>query len=95
MADRTSRLWVAILITVMDVTVFERFFTITWLALSSVLWTRVVLSLMLTAWTGSAAVIWLHVYYDVRHLLYERRPAAALGHANSKVPSDQGGPINV
>lgn len=95
MADRTSRFWVAILITVMDITVFERSFTITWLALSPVLWTRVALSLTLAAWTGSAAMIWLNVYYDFRHLLYERRPAAALGHGNSKVPSDQGGAINV
>lgn len=94
MADRTSRLWVAILITVMDVTVFERFFTNTWLALSSVAWIRVGLGLTVTVWTGSAAIVWLHVYYDLRQLLHERR-AAAFVRTNSDVPSAKGGPSSV
>ena len=94
MGDRTSRLWVAILITVMDVTA-HRFFSHPWLALSPVFWLRVALSLTLIVWTGSAAVIWLHVCYDSRQFFYERRVSAAFAHANSKVPSDLGGPVNV
>lgn len=95
MASRTSRLWVAILITVMDGTVFGRFFGIAWFAWPSISGIRCALSPMLTVWTGSATVIWLHGYYDSRYFLYERRAAAALVHANSKVSSDQGGPTNV
>lgn len=94
MADRTSRHWVAILITVMNVTVFERFSTNPWLALSSVDWIRVGLGLTVILWTGSAAIIWLHVFYDLRQFLHERR-AAAFVRAKSDVPSEQGGPFNV
>ena len=78
MGDRTTRFWVAVLLTGMDVAVLQHFFGVIWLAWSGVEWIRVVLLLTLALWTGSAAVLWLHVYYDLRQLLYEKRSARTL-----------------
>lgn len=69
MADRTSRLWVAVLLTVMDIAVFKRFADVIWLASARLRWIQWTLFLTLAVWIGSAAVLWLRVYYDFRHLL--------------------------
>jgi hypothetical protein len=78
MGDRTTRFWVAVLLTCMDIAVFQHFFGVIWLAWPGVEWIRVVLLFTLALWMGSAAVLWLHVYYDLRRLLYERRSARTL-----------------
>jgi hypothetical protein len=78
MGDRTTRLWVAVLLTGMDIAVFKHFFVVIWLVWSGVAWIRAALLLLLAVWTASAAVLWLHVSYDLRGLLYERRCALAL-----------------
>jgi hypothetical protein len=78
MGDRTTRFWVAVLLTGMDIAIFQLFFGVIWLAWSGVEWIRVVLLFTLALWTGSAAVLWLHVYYDLRQLIYERRSAQTL-----------------
>jgi hypothetical protein len=83
MGDRTTRFWVAVLLTGMDIAVFEHFFGVIWLVWSGIAWIRVALFLLLAVWTASAAVLWLHVSYDLRRLLYERRRALALNRSPS------------
>ena len=78
MGDRTSRFWVAVLLTGMDIAVFHHFFGVIWQAWPGVQWIRMVLLSTFALWAGSAGVLWLHVYYDVRLLLYERRCARSL-----------------
>ena len=78
MGDRRMRFSIALLLTGMDIAVYEHFFGVIWQVWSGVAWIRVVLWLLLAVWMGSAAVLWLHVYYDLRHFLYERRGALAL-----------------
>jgi hypothetical protein len=78
MGDRTTRFGVAVLLTGMDVAVFQHFFGVIWQAWPGVEWIRLVLLFTLALWAGSAAVLWLHVYYDLRQLLYERRSARTL-----------------
>ena len=77
MGNRTTRFWVAVLLTGMDIAVYVDFFGAIWQAFSGVGPIRVALLSTLVVWTGSAAVLWLHVYYDLRLLLYERRNAFA------------------
>jgi hypothetical protein len=86
MGDRTTRFWVAVLLTGMDIAVFQHFFGVIWLTWSGVEWIRMVLLSTLALWAGSAAVLWLHIYYDLRHLLYERRSARTLNVAS--IPAD-------
>jgi hypothetical protein len=93
MGDRTKRFSVAVLMTVMDVGVFEHFFGVIWEAWSGIAWFRVVLFLTLAIWTGSAAVLWLHVYYDLRQLLYERRCSQTVN--PPAVPAELGEDTNV
>jgi len=78
MNDRSTRFSIAILLTAMDLAVFDHFFGVIWAASSGVAWFRLTLMLMLVVWTASAAVLWLHVAYDVRLFLYERRVGAAV-----------------
>ncbi len=78
MADRTVRVWITILLTLMDIVIFNRFFGVVWQAWSGVTWVRVALSLLLTVWTGSAAILWLHVFFDIREFLHRHRSGMAL-----------------
>jgi len=78
MGDRTTRFWVAVLLIGMDIAVYRHFFGVIWLAWPGVEWIRIALLFTLALWAGSAAVLWLHVYYDLRQLLYERRCARSL-----------------
>jgi hypothetical protein len=78
MGEQTTRLWVAVLLTGMDIAVFKHFFVVIWLVSSGIAWIRTAFFLLLAVWTASAAVLWLHVSYDLRGLLYERRRALAL-----------------
>ena len=72
MGTRTTRSWIAILLTGMDIAIFEHSFTAIWLVWSGLAWIRVVSILVLAVWAGSAAVLWLHVYYDLRQVLRGR-----------------------
>ena len=78
MGDRTTRFWVAVLLTGMDIAVYRHFFGVIWLAWPGVEWIRIALLFTLALWAGSAAVLWLHVYYDLRQLLDEKRSARTL-----------------
>jgi hypothetical protein len=86
MGDRTTRFWVAVLLTGMDIAVYVHFFGAIWQVFSGVGPIRVALLLTHVVWTGSAAVLWLHVYYDLRLWLHERRNAFAFDPPS--IPSD-------
>jgi len=86
MGDRTTRFWIAVLLTGIDIAVFEHFFGLIWLAWSEMEWIRVVLFFTRALWKGSAAVLVLHVYYDLCQFLNERRRAQAL--SASPIPAD-------
>jgi hypothetical protein len=75
MGDRTTRFWTAVLLTGMDITFFEHFFGVIWLAWSRLAWFRFVLFPSLAQWTCSAAVLRLliYIYYNLRQLIHERR----------------------
>lgn len=73
MANRTSRLWIAVLLTVTDLMVFRHFAIIIWLAWAGIAWVKWTLILLLAVWTGSAAFIWLQVFYDFRSFMSESR----------------------
>ncbi len=88
MGDLTTRFSVAVLLTIMDIAVFEHFFCVIWEAWSRIAWIRVVLIPTLAIWTVSAAVLWLHLYYDLRQFLYERRCSQSLNPAT--VPTELG-----
>jgi hypothetical protein len=93
MGDRTTRFSVAVLLTIMDVVVFEHFFGVICEAWAGLAWMRVVLIPTLALWTGSAAVLWLHVYYDLRQILYERRFAQTLNPAAVPTEPREGGDV--
>lgn len=78
MADRALRVWITILLTVMDIVIFECFCGLVWQAWSSVTCDLVALSLLITVWTGSAAILWLHVFFDIREFLHRHRSGMAL-----------------
>lgn len=78
MVDRTVRVWITILLTVMDIVIFGRFFGVVWQAWSGVTRVRAALSLLLTVWTGSAAILWLHVFFDIREFLHRHRSGMTL-----------------
>lgn len=73
MGNRMTRFSVAVLLTIMDIAVFARCWGVIWEAWSGTAWIRVVLISTLAIWLGSATDIWLHVYWDARQLLYQRR----------------------
>ena len=82
MGNRTTRLWIAILLAGMDIAIFEHSFTAIWLVWSGIGWIRVASVLVLAVWAGSAAVLWLHVYYDLRQVLCDRHGSFKLNPPN-------------
>jgi hypothetical protein len=53
MGNRTTRFWVAVLLTGMDIAVFQHFFGVIWQAWPGVEWIRMVLLFTLALWAGS------------------------------------------
>jgi hypothetical protein len=82
MNDRSTRVSVAVLLTSIDIAVFNHFSGTIWMAFSDVSWIRITITLTILVWTASAAVLWLHIAYDARQLLYECRVDAALRSSN-------------
>ena len=78
MRERTKRFAIAVLMTTMDVALLERYFDAIWQAWSEVLWIRGAFLLLLALLAASAAVLWIHVYYDLRQTMHERRDALSL-----------------
>ena len=78
MRERTKRFATAVLLTAIDVALLDRYFGAIWRAWSEVLWIRGAFLLLLALLGASAAVLWIHVYYDLRQFQHERRDALSL-----------------
>ena len=72
MRGRTNRLAIAILLTLADVAAGKYYCGAIWQAFSQDLFARGALLGLLCLWIASAAVLWLHVAYDLRQTLRER-----------------------
>jgi membrane protein YdbS with pleckstrin-like domain len=72
MRGRTNRLAIAVLLTLVDVAVGKYYCGVIWQAFSQDLFARAALLGLLCLWILSAAVLWLHVAYDLRQTLRER-----------------------
>ena len=78
MRERTKRVAIAVLLTAMDVALLNRYFGVLWQAWPEVLWIRGAFLLLLALLVASAAVLWIHVYYDLRQTMRERCVALSL-----------------
>ena len=78
MRERTKRFATAVLLTAIDVALLDRYFGAIWRAWSEVLWIRGAFLLLLALLGASAAVLWIHVYYDLRQMMRERSVASSL-----------------
>jgi len=78
MRERTKRFAIAVLLTAMDGALLDRYFGAIWQAWSEVLWIRGAFLLLLALLITSAAVLWIHVYYDLRQFQRERRGVLSL-----------------
>ena len=78
MRERTKRFAIAVLLTGVDAALLKRYFNVIWQAWSEVLWSRGAFLLLLALLVASAAVLWIHVYYDLRQTMRERRDALSL-----------------
>ena len=72
MRGRTNRLAIAVLLTLVDVAAGKCYCGVIWQAFSQDLFARAALLGLLCLWITSAAVLWLHVAYDLRQTLPER-----------------------
>jgi hypothetical protein len=72
MRGRTNRLAIAVLLTLVDVASGEYYCGVIWQTCSQDPFARAALLGLLCLWIASAAVLWLHVAYDLRQTLRER-----------------------
>jgi uncharacterized membrane protein YdbT with pleckstrin-like domain len=77
MQERTKRLAIAILLTVVDIIAFNSYFGAIWQVWGRDPWTKAALVGLLALWIVSAVVLWIHVSYDLRQTLHERGLALA------------------
>jgi len=80
--DRIKRLEIAILLTVLDIAAFENSCDVIWQGWPDPFWIRCALRLSLAVWIASVAVLWLHVYIDLRQPLREQRAVEVAGTAD-------------
>jgi len=78
MRERTKRFAIAVLMTTVDIALLDRYIGAIWQAWSDVLWIRGAFLLLLVLLVASAAVLWIHVYYDLRQTIRERRGIRSL-----------------
>ena len=78
MRERLKRLLLATSLTVLDIALAEKSAGVIWWAWSGVLWIREGILLFLGVWVASAAVLWAHVYCDLRQTLDGRRIALSM-----------------
>ncbi|WP_263357732.1 hypothetical protein [Acidicapsa ligni] len=72
MRRRTNRLAIAVLLTIVDLSAGDYYCGVIWQAFAQDLLARAALLGLLCLWVASAAVLWLHVGYDLRQTLRER-----------------------
>lgn len=78
MRKRAKRFAITVLLTTIDVVLLDRYFGAIWQAWSEVLWIRGAFLLLLVLLAASAAVLWIHVYYDLRQTIREQCVALSL-----------------
>ena len=72
MRDRAKRLGITVLLTGVDAALLDRYFGLIWQTWSGDPWGRGAFLLLLALLVVSAAVLWIHVYYDLRQTMRER-----------------------
>jgi hypothetical protein len=72
MRGRTNRLAIAVVVTIIDVAPGDYYCRVIWQVFARDLFARAALLGLLCLWIASAAVLWLHVAYDLRQTLRER-----------------------
>ena len=93
MREREKRFAIAVLLTTIDVALLDRYFGAIWRAWSDVLWIKGAFLLLLALLAASAAVLWIHVYYDLRQNMRERCVALSLKVAPSPGELRRGGDV--
>jgi hypothetical protein len=74
----TRRLTIAVVLTIVDIAACSYYCGVIWQAFARDLFAKASLLGLLCFWIASAVVIWLHVAYDLRQSLRERRERLAL-----------------
>jgi hypothetical protein len=78
MRERTKRFAITVLLTGVDAALLDRYFGLIWQTWSGDPWGRGAFLLLLVLWAASAAVLWIHVYYDLRQTMREQCVALSL-----------------
>lgn len=78
MRERVKQFAIAVLLTGTDAALFDRYFGAVWPIRSADPRLCGAFLLLLVLWAASAAVMWIHVYYDLRQTLRERCVALSL-----------------
>lgn len=89
MRGRRNRLPIAVLLTLVDVASGKYYCGVIWQAFSRDLFARAALLGLLCFWIASAAVLWLHVAYDLRQPLRERDGRLAFNAATVRVEPER------
>ena len=84
MRERTKRLAITVLLTGVDAALLDRYFGVIWQTWSGDPWGRGAFLLLLALLVVSAAVLWMHVYYDLRQTVRERWFAPSFKAATSR-----------
>lgn len=83
MRERDKRFAITVLLTGVDAALLKKYFGVTWHTWSMDPWSREAFLLLLALLAASAAVLWIHVYYDLRQTMRERCVAPSLKTATS------------
>ncbi len=78
MRERLKRFVLVTSLTALDIAVAEKSAGVIWQAWAGVLWIREGILLLFGVWVASAAVLWAHVYCDLRQTLDGRRIAPSM-----------------
>ena len=93
MTRRTTRLTIAVALTIVDVAVCYYYCGVIWQVFARDLFAKAAMLGLLSFWVASAIVIWLHVAHDFRQTLRERDARLAVSVA--KTPIQLGRDSNV
>ena len=83
MRERTKRFAITVLLTGVDAALLKKYFSVIWQTWSMDPWSRGAFLLLLAILAASAAVLWIHVYYDLRETMREQCVAVSLTEASS------------
>ena len=81
MRERDKRFAITVLLTGVDAALLHKYFRMIWHTWSMDPWSRGAFLLLLALLVVSAAVLWIHVYYDLRQTMREQCAAVSLTEA--------------